>query len=437
MNAQQYYQSVIEYLQNCYQYAHYVIATGEAIAEESKKPVYPTIAVPVNDLEKLTVQRGLQVHLPIVGEKSQSVLMPLNIDIYLGKNNHQLYSSRTAHKKLFTLTLPCIRFVENILREKGMPYLLDYTPSGGHILFQNQLGYRAAKTLQKIGCVEDDAVKACNYIDHYDIRRWHGVSLEAASVFNGLGKLAEYIALLAMQEFKENEAHNLPPVTIAECRDTCISINNTWCEGSPFMRTIRSPFSLHKKNQEKYGHSQQAPLVNVIGTYFDGHNAHEFTDIDTILDCMWDLEKAADHAKNFTGFIPNSNETLIDFIDEYKTSDLYLFHRDFDKQEDIPHVMALKYARNEKQLADWTRYMLHYPNPAALQPKDLMSFVYDFLIRSQWEPKHIGNILRDLYQDDSYDWTQDFFKYPAEQKANFWARTYSAVALWETGRLGV
>jgi len=36
------------------------------------------------------------------------------------------------------------------------------------------------------------------------------------------------------------------------------------------MRSIRSPFSLHKKNQEKYMKYHQPPLVDVIGTYFDG-----------------------------------------------------------------------------------------------------------------------------------------------------------------------
>jgi len=28
-------------------------------------------------------------------------------------------------------------------------------------------------------------------------------------------------------------------------------------------------------------------------------------------------------------------------------------------------------------------------------------------------------------------------KYPAEEKANFWARTYGAVSLWRTGRLNL
>ncbi len=40
-------------------------------------------------------------------------------------------------------------------------------------------------------------------------------------------------------------------------------------------------------------------------------------------------------------------------------------------------------------------------------------------------------------QNPSFNWTQDFFKYPAEEKANFWARTYSVVSLWKTGRLNL
>ena len=61
--------------------------------------------------------------------------------------------------------------------------------------------------------------------------------------------------------------------------------------------------------------------MDVIDTCFDGKNANKETDIDFILDCMWDLEKAADRAQDFSGFIPCSNESLIDFIREYKSSE--------------------------------------------------------------------------------------------------------------------
>lgn len=437
MNAQEYYHQVIDRLRNCYQFGHYVIGAGEELAGESQDPLFPSIAEPVADLDRLTLQRGLQVHLPIIGENSQSVLMPLDIEIFLGPENGTLYTDKTTQRDLFKLTIPCFQFIEKLFQQKGMPYLLDYTPSGGHILFQNVLGYRATEEVGRIGFVEEDLVKACNHIDLYDIRRWYGVSIEAASVFSGLGRLAEYLALLTMKEFRDNPVEGLLPVTISDSLDRCINFDNTWSEGSPFMRAIRSPFSLHKKNQEKYGNHDQQPLVDVIGTYFDGKTALGTDNVETVIDCMWDLEKAADHSRQFSGYIPCANETLIDFINEYRSSDLYLFHQDFDGQENIERGQALEYARQEEHLPDWTRQVLYSPNPAALQPKNLIGFIEDFLIHAQWQPKHIGNILRDLYQNPSFNWTQDFFKYPAEEKANFWARTYSAVALWKRGRLTV
>jgi hypothetical protein len=437
MNAQRYYQRVIDRLKNCYQFSHFLVAAGNELADEALDPIFPAIAEPVDQLEKLTVQRGLQVHIPVIGKRSQSVLMPLDFEIFMAGENHKLYEAKDTQRTYFKQVFSVIRFLEDLLRARGIPYLLDYTPSGGHILFQNLLGYRATDKLKQIGFLEEDLIKACRYVDPHDIRRWYGISLDAASVFSGLTKIAEYISLLTMKRFQENDAKGLFPVSIADSYDRCINLDNSWSEGSPFMRCIRSPFSLHKKNQEKHGQYNQQPLVDVVGTYFDGRVASEEADLDLILDCMWDLEKAADRAQRFSGFIPCSNETLIDFIGEYESSDLYRFHQDFESQEDMAWGYALKNARKEEKLPDWTKHILNHPNPSALQPQKLMGFVYDFLIHANWKAKHIANVLRDMYQDPTFNWTQDFFRYPAEEKANFWARTYSAVALWNTGRLNV
>lgn len=437
MNAQRYYQRVIDRLRNCYQFSHFLIAAGNELADEALDPIFPAIAEPVDQLEKLTVQRGLQVHIPVIGKRSQSVLMPLDFEIFMAGENHKLYEAKDTQRTYFKQIFSVIRFLEDLLRTRGIPYLLDYTPSGGHILFQNILGYRATDKLKQIGFLEQDLIKACRYVDPHDIRRWYGISLDAAAVFSGLTKIAEYISLLTMKRFQNNDSEGLFPVSIADSYDRCINLDNSWSEGSPFMRCIRSPFSLHKKNQEKHGQFNQQPLVDVVGTYFDGRVASEEVDLDLILDCMWDLEKAADRAQQFSGFIPCSNETLIDFIGEYESSDLYRFHQDFESQEDMARGYALKNARKEENLPDWTKHILYHPNPSALQPQKLIGFVYDFLIHANWKAKHIANVLRDMYQTPSFNWTQDFFRYPAEEKANFWARTYSAVALWNTGRLNV
>jgi len=437
MNAHAYYQTVISKLRNCFEFSHYVIATGPELISEGADPSFPAIATPIDRLEECTIHRGLQVHLPIVGEKSRSVLMPLDFEIFLADENHLLYTNPGSQKHLFDQIIPLSRFLEHFFRSRGIPYLLDYTPSGGHILFHNQMGQRATDELIRIGYLEADLKAACDYIDPTDIHRRYGVSHDAARVFSGLGKIAEYISLITMNAFPDDESGSRLPVFISDALDHSINLDNTWSEGSPFMRSIRSPFSLHKKNIEKYGITRHGPLADVIGTYFDGTDAIEEPDTNKILECMWNLEKASAHAQQFSGHIPCSNDNLIDLINEYKASDLYRFHQEFDHQEDIPGGKALEYARQEERVPDWTRHILYHPNPSALQPKNLLGLIYDFLIRANWKPRHIANILRDLYQNPSFNWTQDFSKYPAEEKANFWARTYSAVTLWKTGRLTI
>lgn len=434
---QDYYNQVFDRLNNCFEHYDFFIATGVELEADGCDPAFPAIAAPLEHLAHYTLERALQIHLPIIGERSRSVLMPIDFEIFLGDENYQLYSEKKIQKKYFDHIIPVANFIEQIFRSRGLPYLLDYTPSGGHFLFQNQLGELPAQALAEIGYLEDDLIKACNYVDPQDLRRKFGVDLDAARAFSGLGKLTEYIALLTMNAFRDNEEKGHFPVTISDSADRCINLDNTWNEGSPFMRSIRSPFSLHKKNQEKYGNYHQPPLVDVIGAVFNGRDVEQEKDMDHLLDCMWDLKLAAAHAQNATGIIPCSNGTLIDFIREYQKSDLYAFHQEFDGETDMPRGEALKNAKNEPNIPDWARNILYYPNPSALQPKNLIGFVHDFYIHASWRPRHIANILRDLYQDPAHGWTQDFFKYPAEEKANYWARVYSAVALWRTGNLNL
>ena len=103
--------------------------------------------------------------------------MPIDFEIFLAEENHKLYKDPAAQKKLFDQTVPVVHFLETLFRSRGMPYILDYTPSGAHILFQNLLGYSTSEELQKIGYLENDLIKACNYIDPNDMRRWYGISL--------------------------------------------------------------------------------------------------------------------------------------------------------------------------------------------------------------------------------------------------------------------
>ena len=435
MTPQQYYSTVIDKLKNSFEYFHYLIAAGRDLLADGWDPNFLVAVEDVGRLEYFTLERGMQVHLPIVGEKSQSVLMPMDFEVFLLGENQQLYLDKESQRYWLKQCIPVCKFVEHFFRSRGIPYLLDYTPSGAHLLWQNIIGARATKEVEKIGYLEDDLKKACQYIDKNDIKRWWGISLEAAKVFSGLGKLAEYLSLITIEAFKENERKGQLPVTISDSIDRCINFDNSWAEGSPFMRSIRSPFSLHKKNHDKYMGFHLPPLVDVAGSYYDGKSLIEEQDIDKIVDCMWDLKKASEHSQQFSGIIPQSNDNLIDLVREYRKSPLFEFHKEFEATDDLPRSMALERAKNDSNLTDFARGILYSPNHIALQPKCMMAFVYDLLIYAHWKPKHIANVFRDLYIDPSYNWPIDFFKYPAEEKANFWGRTYSALTLWKTNKL--
>ncbi len=435
MTPQEYYAQVQDQLRNSFASAHYVVAFGRELLANGWAPDFPVAVEPVDQLAKFTLEKGMQVHMPVVGKKSRSVLMPMDLEIFLLGENRQLYTDKESQRYWLKQCVPVSRYVEDYFRQRGMPYLLDYTPSGVHFLWQNPLHTRATKAIEKIGYLEEDLIAACRYIDANDIKRWWGISLEAASVFSGLGKLAEYLSLLAIEAFQDNALKGKLPVTISDSIDRCINFDNSWAEGSPFMRSIRSPFSLHKKNHDLYRVFEQPPLVDIVGCYYDGENIIEERDVDRIVDCMWDLGKAAQYAQRFSGTIPDANDTMIDFVQEYRQSPLYEFHNDFERTENLPRSEALARAKRNPHITDFVKNILYFPNPLALQPKNMMGFVYDLLIYAQWQPKHIANVLRDLYIDPQYNWHIDFFKYPAEEKANFWARTFSALALWKTKQL--
>ena len=143
MDARGYYAEVIDPLRECFRFSHYAVATGNELIALGYDPAFPARAAPVRELEDLTATKALQVHIPLVGEKSRSVLMPLDFEVFLAQDNHRLYTDKESQKGYFRQILPLAKFFEDIFRSRGIPYLLDYTPSGAHILFQNLLDNRA------------------------------------------------------------------------------------------------------------------------------------------------------------------------------------------------------------------------------------------------------------------------------------------------------
>ncbi|MEJ2593021.1 MAG: hypothetical protein P8178_16820, partial [Candidatus Thiodiazotropha sp.] len=81
---QVYYRRVIDRLPRCFQFCDTVIAAGAELADSAPDPGFPAVAEPLRQLARLTCERSLQVHIPVLGAHSQSVMMPLDVELYLG-----------------------------------------------------------------------------------------------------------------------------------------------------------------------------------------------------------------------------------------------------------------------------------------------------------------------------------------------------------------
>lgn len=434
MNSREYHIAMFDKLQNAFAKSSWVLGYGpELIAHGWAPDKLLVTAQPLDQLWRLTVEWDLEVFLPIFGKAGEYVLAPMDYEIFLADANYTIYSERHSQLHYFMKYIqPVTRLFEAFLKRYRVPYFADLTPSGGHFLFYVQKDTPEYAALAGIGCLEPELASAYCYEDQYDIKRTPAAGIEAGKVFSGIGRLWNYLSLLVKTQSGELGL----PVTICDTEHKCINLDNSWAAFPGYMRIIRSPFSLHKKNIHKF-HQADFPLCDVAHVYNDGDSEIRFDDMNYLTKCMWDLELACQHHQNFSGFIPVSNANLVDLIeDSYKRSQLYHFDQEFDATPSRPLYETYDRALHDKTLNPKTHHMMTYPNPRALQPRVVKKFVAD-LVDKGWNPKHIGDLINDIYCKPQFGWREDWFKNVSRTRANYWARVYAAEHLIETGKLRV
>jgi len=100
---------------------------------------------------------------------------------------------------------------------------------------------------------------------------------------------------------------------------------------------------------------------------------------------------------------------------------------------------ALAKLRTLKTLSVDARTILAQPYPALLQPFRLRGFVAELVSKRRMAPARVGALIRDFYEDPAQKhWGEmNWFKNPSATKANFYARLFSGLKLWETGKLEI
>lgn len=422
MDIREYYYHVFPKLARGFEYAHYVLGYGQELISHGWDPNGLLVTVePVEHLWDLSVEKGLEVFLPVVGYDSQSVLWPFDFEIYLS-DPASLYGSPEPQKWFFEHNVqPMADFLCDEFERLRVPHVLDYTPSGGHFLTQVVRGTEAWDALAEIGHLDDAAVPGYLYEDPVDLKRNPGIKLDAAYVFSGLSFLSEYLAFRTLQNVPQQDL----PMTLWDALPRCMNIDLSWTADPAYMRIIRAPFSAHKKRSQRFRLGTE-PLVDVMGRYYDGKTDVRERDLNVIVESMWDLPRAADHSRHFPGWIPFANEGLVGLVDEYRASPLKAYHDlcHFGEESLAPGE-AMHRLFSDPRVSEYTRNVVAYPYPRMLQPM-VMRRVVGNLSHVGWHPRHIKDLLEDRYSDPSFGWGIDFMKYSPNLKAWAFARQYSA-----------
>jgi len=421
VDIREYYQHVFPKLARGFQHCHYVLGFGQELIAHGWDPNGLLVTVePIDHLWDLTVEKGLEVFIPVVGHDSSCVVWPFDFEVYLADAT-RLYACTESQQWFFHNNIgPVAQYLTIELESRGVPHVLDFTPSGGHFLTRVLRGGRAWDALASIGYVDDGALPGYDFEDPNDLKRNPRIHRSAALVFSGLGFISEFLALRTLQAVG---GHTDLPITIWDTRPACMNLDLSWTADPAYMRIIRAPFSAHKKRSQRFRMGPQ-PLVDVMGRYYDGHDCVEAVDLSHVVDCMWDMDLALHHAEPFPGYIPFAEEGMVQLVQDYLASPLRAFH-DFchHGEHDLAPGEAVHRALNDGRLSHHTQGIVKHPYPRMLQPAAMRSFVAELRLAG-WHPRHIKCLLADRYHEN-HGWGVNFMKYNPELKAWAFARQYS------------
>mgnify|MGYP001554328087 CR=1 FL=1 len=423
LDLRQYYHSVFPQLEKGFQFCHYVLGYGNNLIDYGWDPKGLLVTVePVENLFELTVNKELEVFIPVVGHDSNSVLLPFDFEVAIA-SPWRLYSSMEGQQWFFQNNIaPVAHYLSIELESRQIPHVLDFTPSGGHFLTRVVRGTAAWEEVAAIGYLDDIALAGYDIEDPSDLKRCPRIKQDAAYVFSGLGFLSEYLALRTLQTVS---GHTDLPMTLWDTKPDCMNIDLSWTGDPAYMRIMRAPFSAHKKRNERFGIGNHS-LVDVMGRYYDGVDKIEAADLDDVVECMWDLQKANRHAKRFPGYIPFANEGMCALVADYLNSPLKEFHDYCHFGEDnLAPGEALHRIFNDSRLSEQLLDVFHHPNPRLLNPGISSSIIAELRL-NDWHPRHITNAFTDCYRNGDY-WGMDYFKYSPELKAWAFSRQYSAL----------
>jgi hypothetical protein len=415
MNYYEYYQKLQPQIRNFIGDCTWFLTAGSDYSSDPNWGEDPYVKVFPIHMFPYKLGSGPDIFRPIIS--NSGVLGVFDIE-YSNCNKEVLFQRR---KSIFTKQLePVYKLISSIF---GNEIIADVTWSGYHFLTDIKVGSKVYNKLLEIGslnCLEPTLQYAYSVIDNNDIKRLKPISIQDGIVYNQFGRLIEFISHLVIKSVNCEI-----PITLCDTESESISLDPSQYGDPVFMRIIRTAFSTwdkHNINPYLKSYVNKPPLVDVIRKY------REFElELDQVIDLNQDYEKSAWHHGRFDGVVPVAGDRILKLIEVYCESSLYSFHKEFDSIDHDPTDELYEMAKTDTNLPETLRLMLKYPNPDLLTPSKLKPITEALLCRG-WLPKHIGGLYTSIYRSTEGVWPlQQWSKYDASTRANFWARIYSGL----------
>jgi len=329
---------------------------------------------------------------------------------------------------------PVYRCFWDTLQEYNITPMTLVTGQGYHFVFDvnsynvshknpNKEVTATAKQLVELGHVEETLKGKYEHFPE-STKAQRKLELDLGKTFDSVGKLLEFITHKVMQKLP---SYGLQiPVGVGDLipgndRQEMINLDLSTYVSPLFTRVMRTAFSIHDKHKYK----NIDILTQITIPRFTPCNGNELS-LDEVFHNRRNFRNSAEYAKAITMNIPTAGHGVLKLIKDYKNSDLYKFHQDFDNtRQDHPNDWHKTYDRlNLNEVPPCIATSLANPNPALLQPAQIQTLVRALTGKQWWHPKHVAGLIRSKYERN-HDWEYNWGKYDANKHAKGWVRMYA------------
>jgi hypothetical protein len=327
-------------------------------------------------------------------------------------------------ERVFGIQQPVVETIERLLRDYGIRPLHVLSGRGHHFIWRIE---QHSDEFKKLSALGRGPPSLWNTEREAHLPNRHGVPIELARAFAGLGLVMEFLA----HRVKQIAApHTKIPVELtavevgpSEHGREMISIDISEYGDPLYSRAVRVPFSVYLKPWQQPWAFDADALTNLPPLFVIPLQGIDWRQG---ISAMRDPQLTAELAAHANTTIPDATRGTGKVLDDYKKSKLARFHAFFYSQEQ--HSAELWPETYDRQpleiLPACARIALEQPNDFLLRPAFIRRLVRVMLALG-WHPRHIAGLICSKYRRD-FNWTQ-FVNVDPATRADFYTRVFSGL----------